>query len=170
MHSCSEDMHDSHLLKSINDKNIGGKTIWRFLPLVKARNVLLCHFRLLVGSTVRPMSGSRPPSTGTPGFMAFDRKSIELTVCNPTIALSAKEKGKKKTLIQSLSLYLKEANFQPCHRRCLFKERRRSFWGCASLITHICCSSSSVLFICYWEWMDGQSVVSGLKSKFMPVQ
>lgn len=68
---------------------------------------------------------------GTPGFMvSSDRKSIELTVCNPTIALSPT----KKTLIQSLSLYLNKTDFQPHHRRCLFKKQRRQFWGCASLI------------------------------------
>lgn len=91
--------------------------------------------------------GRLPPSQGgrTPGLMvSSDRKSIELPVCNPTIALLPQKK-KKKTLIQSLSLYLKKPDFQPHHRRCLFKKRCRSVWGCAPLISHICCCCLSLI-------------------------
>lgn len=58
-----------------------------------------------MGHVVSPLPVSLPLSlwsNGRPGFTASDRKSIERTVCNPTITLSPNE----ETVIQSLSLYL----------------------------------------------------------------
>lgn len=98
-----------------------------------------------VGHSISPGLICLPPSQpaglhseGTPGFMASDRKSIERTVCNPTITLSPNE----ETVIQSLSLYLSKTDFQLCNQECLFKQIT------ACLGSNYCAfSNSSVCFI-----------------------
>lgn len=121
---------------------IWGKQIGLFHLSVKARIALLCHLPLWVGCTVRPMAGSRPPSAG--GHLASWFHLTGNLLSSQSVIPQSHYRRRKKTLIQSLSLYLKKTDFQPHHRRCLFKKHRRWFGGCASFITHICCCFSSL--------------------------
>lgn len=91
---------------------------------------LCCHFSE-VGHIVSPRLICLPPSQpaslhseGTPGFMASDRKSIERTVCNPTITLSPNE----ETVIQSLSLYLSKTDSQLYDQECVSLSRSQPAW------------------------------------------
>lgn len=105
------------------------------------------------------MAGSRPPSVA--GHLAsWFHLTGNLLSSQPVIPQSHYRR-RKKTLIQSLSLYLKKTDFQPHHRRCLFKKHRRSFWGCASFISHVCCCFSLlVLLISNWQRIDCKRIGS----------
>lgn len=94
--------------------------------------------------------------------MASDRKSIERTVCNPTITLSPNE----ETVIQSLSPYLSKTDFQLCDQECVSLSRSQPVWDLntvhlwgSSLCFHdsfalICCFSCLVMYSCLQRlWM-----------------
>lgn len=74
----------------------------------------------------------------TPGFMASDRKSIERTVCNPTITLSPNE----ETVIQSLGLYLSKTDFQLYDRECVSLSRSQRVWD----LNTLCISRQQFMF------------------------
>lgn len=91
---------------------------WRIL-FKPIHFLCLCSHLSEVGhiASLPPSHSVSLHSKGTPGFMASDRKSIERTVCNPTITLSPNQ----ETVIQSLSLYLNKTGFQR-QRAHLFKQ------------------------------------------------
>lgn len=115
---------------------------------------LCCHFSE-VGHIVSPRLICLPPSQpaslhseGTPGFMASDRKSIERTVCNPTITLSPNE----ETVIQSLSLYLSKTDFQLYDQECVSLSRSQPVWDLNTVHlsgSSLCFHDSFALICCF---------------------
>lgn len=132
------------------------KFIWKIYCISFSDPVLfLCCQFSEVGDSVSPKLIRLPPSQpaglhreGTPGFMASDRKSIERTVCNPTITLSPNE----ETVIQSLSLYLSKTDFQLCNQVCLFKQITASLGSnyCAFWDSSVCFHNSFALICCFF--------------------
>lgn len=84
-------------------------------PLRWAMLRALCLPPLPYPTLPSPLPPARPAlhCDGTPGFMASDRKSMERTVCNPTITLLPNQ----ETVIQSLGLYLNKTGLQPRQQR-----------------------------------------------------
>lgn len=119
----------------------------------------LCRHFSEVGHIVSPRLICLPPSQpaslrskGTPGFMASDRKSIERTVCNPTITLLPNE----ETVIQSFSLYLSKTDFKLYNRECVSLSRSQpvrdlnAVHSEAAVYVFIIALLSFAVFVSHW--------------------
>lgn len=152
----------SHLLKSLNNKKS-----WRnnltFSSISLGQNCLFFFVIFLSVRAGQNVPWPRPPSQRhrTPGFMASDRKSIQLTVCNPTIALSPRRKKKTANPVIKSLFKGDRLQLQPCHRRCLFKKQR----CCAFTFfnSNTSAFSLSVLSVIENGWMDWKRNHSVLK-------
>lgn len=107
------------------------------------------HFGSFIRCAILYFPPSQPvslPREGTLGFMASDRKSIERTVCNPTITLI----NKRRNTNPIIKLYLSKTALQPSV--CVSLSRSRSVWDRTTV--HFEAAVNAVIIICWFFFSE----------------